>query len=361
MARIVYFSRNMFFCAAVENDEKKFLISQRKSVLLVYSTDNESHRRVVRSFADFLNARCGCDVIYDEWCQVEIAQTSPIEWLSKQMYNVRHVIIVNSLGACEQYRGWLGQRRYVPESNLPLPDMFIPALRQIQSKVYLGSPRFHCFHVCFPYTEQKHVLDLSFGKSYKLMDHIEDLFLNIHGLTMFSARGTTFARRLNAATYYFNSQKGRALFDAIGEASVYAREHPDWFPRCYRQEAADLPQDQAHMFPLPTGDDAKTSDLGDASDIEYTSPSVEGSYDGDAEILRESLDLGIGGMNCDSPLEPSAPPAFGQFSPLPPDDFDDTSSFGSRSFIAKVEELNMQYDSGFSPSVNEFRRSRSDC
>lgn len=327
---------------------------------------------MIRSFAAFLHACCSCDVLYDEWSQVDIAQTNPIDWLSKQMYIAKNVIVVNSLGAYRQHRGWIEQKLYVPDSNLLLPDVFIPAIRQIQSKTYSDKPRFRCFHVSFPYTEQEYILDLSCGKCYRLMDHIEDLFLHVHGLTKFSAKGTMFANQINAKSY-LDSNEGKALNDAIEEACGYTQEHSDWFHKYFRQEVIESDAKTSFLYsqfrnnniltaPLSIrNDDDDASNLGSSWDIENGSSSVEGTCSGEVESRIGSPKFGIGGLNYGSLLGDSRCPLGFGFSPLPPDDPDVLSLNGSQSFVERVNELNRQFDSGLPSSSYDFRNSLSDC
>src|SRR5688572_8151496 len=117
------------------NGVPSYPIDDKQIVLLVYSSDNEHHRKVVRTFAAFLHSCCKCDVRFDDWSQVDISQTNALDWLTKQLHQVKHIIFINSLGAFMQHKAWIEGATCMPVKELLLPDMFIPALRQIQARV----------------------------------------------------------------------------------------------------------------------------------------------------------------------------------------------------------------------------------
>jgi len=73
-----------------------------KKVLLIYSRDNEAHRKVVCRFATFLHKCCECDVSIDEWSTHLISRISSCAWLTQRIENVDKIIIIHSEGGFRQ-------------------------------------------------------------------------------------------------------------------------------------------------------------------------------------------------------------------------------------------------------------------
>ena len=284
-----------------------------------------------------------------------------------------------------QHKAWIEGATCLPVKELLLPDMFIPALRQIQARVYEKPPtkRLQYYHVYFPYTDVKHLLDVSFGQRYKLMTHIEDLFLNIHGMTKYSGAGLTSACQINAHGYT-GSVEGQALQSAIEEASASFKRNPNWFPKCYTYRAVTMDMEVSlvnnrtvhrttdcqpltvvttciggESSPNASFDSAdskvtttKSSDEGVHFDQEIVPPSSSGSCSSDMEHRSGiSFDVGYGDTIDVSTFYTNSPSINLGFCPPVPDDDDDgtASSIGSRILFEKLNAWNDQFDRGGSP------------
>ena len=347
----------------------------------------------MRNFAAFLHSCCKCDVRFDDWSQVDISQTNALDWLTKQLHQAKHIIFINSLGAFMQQKAWMEGATCSPVKELLLPDMFIPALRQVQSRVYEKQPtkRLQYYHVYFPYTDVKELLDVSFGQRYKLMKHIEDLFLNIHGMTKYSEIGQTSALQINAHSY-MGSAEGQALLSAIDEACASVKRNPNWFAECYTYQAPSMEKEVTLINYSPANGDihhnndgqpmtGETSVEGDSYDsigsnatrrkssdegvhiyLDMIPPSSSGSCISNMDRRSGSLDIGFGDtIDSSSTFDPNSPSVLLGFRPPIPDD-DETTSIGSHMFFDKLNELNEQYDSGIPFSSFELKPSdRSSC
>ena len=191
-------------------------------------------------FATFLNHQCKCDVRFDAWHTDEVHRLSSLEWLLRQINTVDNIVIVHSEGSYKQYEAYV---KGMPVEKLihdtPLDDMFIPAVKEFQNQFYLHEKRKKFFQVYFPYTEKRHVIDLKLGMTYHLMNHIEDLFLDLHGKSKLSCNGTLHALSITRDRFS-NSVEGNNLKLAIREASEYFLKNRDWFVRTYRPKISTV-------------------------------------------------------------------------------------------------------------------------
>ena len=110
--------------------------------------------------------------------------------------------------------------------------MFIPAVKEFQNQFYLKEKKKRFYQVYFPYTEKRHVVDLKLGKTYRLMDQKEDLFLDLHGVSNYNGP----LRSLNVIKRdrFSDSVESNNLKTAIKDATRYFSKNKDWFTQTYR-------------------------------------------------------------------------------------------------------------------------------
>ena len=148
---------------------------------------------------------------------------------------MKNVVIVNSEAGFRQYKASMSEIVYEKILHeTPLEDMFLPAMQNLHTDYYLKPKSRKLFKVAFPYTASEFVIsDFNSGITYQLMTHIEDLFLNIHGLSKHSWRGKTTVVGINHEDYT-QSPEGFALEKAIREATEYFKQNPNWFSDVYQ-------------------------------------------------------------------------------------------------------------------------------
>ena len=208
----------------------------RQPVVLIYASDNSLHSKVVHCLAAYLQAHCHCDVRFDQWSERKISEVSALDWILHQLKSVKNVVIVNSEAGFRLYKANMTEVAYEKILHeTPLEDMFLPAMREIRSDYYLKPKSRKLFKVAFPYTDPEFFIsDFHSGITYKLMSHIEDLFLHIHGLSKHCWNGKTTVVGVNHEDYT-QSPEGLALEKAIREATEYFKQNPGWFSDYYQE------------------------------------------------------------------------------------------------------------------------------
>ncbi|CAG5977583.1 unnamed protein product [Menidia menidia] len=120
----------------------------RPKVFICYSSkDCPKHTSVIQSFAYFLQDFCGCEVVLDLWEHLEMCKEGQMAWLSRQLDEANHIVIVCSKGLRyyverKSRRGKTPVSRRGSSSSPPTGvshgDQFIAAVAMIAEKLRLA-------------------------------------------------------------------------------------------------------------------------------------------------------------------------------------------------------------------------------
>lgn len=237
---------------------------KKPSVLLIYAKDNEYHCNAVQRFALYLQQRCHCEVKFDLWCPDEISEISALDWLLRHIKSAENVVVVNSEGGWRQYDG--SARNVAFErirSETPLEDMFLLAMKELENK--------RIFKVAFPYTHSRYFIGdaVHSGRTYVLMNDVEDLFLGVQQLSKHSVRGKKLASDINASDYT-KCKEGQSLAAAIKEASEFLQAKPDWFSEFYFEKNLSL--EDCHPSPVFDSGFEPGAEYGNSAGDQYEMP-----------------------------------------------------------------------------------------
>ena len=306
-------------------------VTKQKTILLVYARDNEAHCKVVRHFAMFLVSRCQCDVKLDMWCAHDISSTTALQWELQQIKSVNSVIIVHSEAGIRQYEAWERNECYEKVIfETPLRDTFLPAILEVKD-YYLERKDKKFYNVVFPHSSVNHVVKMHLGNTYVMMKDIEELFLNIHGMTKFNKNGTTTAKEINSEEY-MKCLEGRQLKEAMEEAVDFVKVNINWFDRYYQMKKTDANESGSSSEKIDSGICMENVEI--SSHVLHDS-SFDKRLPTILPILPSLRDMM---MPCNIYGMPGAQMEF-----VPPV-LDDDSSVNSETFYIKATEHNDDYD-----------------
>ncbi|KAM9759585.1 interleukin-17 receptor D [Menidia menidia] len=221
----------------------------RPKVFICYSSkDCPKHTSVIQSFAYFLQDFCGCEVVLDLWEHLEMCKEGQMAWLSRQLDEANHIVIVCSKGLRyyverKSRRGKTPVSRRGSSSSPPTGvshgDQFIAAVAMIAEKLRLAKQSENSgeqepnryMAVYFDYSTENDIPTmLSLAPRFKLMDQLPQLFSLLHsGPSGFGEHEQT---PVNVSRRnYFRSKSGRSLYVSICNMHQYICQNPDWFEK----------------------------------------------------------------------------------------------------------------------------------
>lgn len=222
-------------------------LPKRPKLFLLYEDDHQYHRKVVHTFASYLQQHCQCDLMCVEW-------HLDAPWVHQDLQKADKVIVVNSEGAYKSYMSVYGKRNHYDSNYSSTGSSQMSSINSIRNKFLHEEPYDHIVMVYFEYTSERYILpDICRGFNYKLMKHFTDFLLHVHNLH----------RAENLSRYDLpldgNHRKrpiGLELEESILEAAKYEHDNPDWsvkhFGRMYSHTSDDSRYDsglQADMSP----------------------------------------------------------------------------------------------------------------
>ncbi|CAL8338356.1 unnamed protein product [Lota lota] len=205
----------------------------RPKVLVVYSNrDGDQHTSVIQAFAYFLQDFCRCEVVLDLWEHLQICKEGQMSWLSRQLDQADHILIICSRGLRyhverKSCRGKTPvSRRGISSSPIggTGSDLFIVGVAMIAEKLRLahqgeggggeGLGRYVAAY--FDYSSENDVPTLlSLAPRLKLMDQLSQLVVHLHPGGAWDSSDRTTAPINVSRRNYFRSRSGRALYVAI--------------------------------------------------------------------------------------------------------------------------------------------------
>ncbi|XP_046561186.1 uncharacterized protein LOC124270194 isoform X2 [Haliotis rubra] len=78
----------------------------RRKVFLLYTEDHEAHRKLVGTFAHYLQTYCFCDVLHVDWCFNDLRSLGPETWIKKCIQEAEVVLVIHSIGTANQIQAW---------------------------------------------------------------------------------------------------------------------------------------------------------------------------------------------------------------------------------------------------------------
>nr|CAB3262980.1 uncharacterized protein LOC100186090 [Phallusia mammillata] len=190
------------------------VVMRSRTVLLVWQADTrsnelaEKHACVIRHLASFLRSVCGLDVILDMFEQTQMS-TAMSKWVHEAFERAEFVIFISPHFDCDEE----------PEdgSFQPLLGDFNYMFKYIEPKL---RNRRKFITALLPYSDvnscdASRVLK-NCTLTFKLMDHIDDLYLHIQEKSKVSFMGRHSVMYVSHKDYTETSQ-GRALSDSIVE------------------------------------------------------------------------------------------------------------------------------------------------
>ncbi|XP_059925848.1 interleukin-17 receptor D isoform X1 [Gadus macrocephalus] len=206
----------------------------RPKVLVVYSNrDGDQHNSVIQAFAYFLQDFCRCEVVLDLWEHLQICKEGQMSWLSRQLDQADHVLVICSRGLRyhverKSCRGKtpVGRRGISNSATVggTGSDLFIVGVAMIAEKLRLanqgeggggeGLGRYVAAY--FDYSSENDVPTLlSLAPRLKLMDQLSQLVVCLHPGGAWGSSDRTAAPINASRRNYFRSRSGRALYVAI--------------------------------------------------------------------------------------------------------------------------------------------------
>lgn len=207
----------------------------RKQVLMLYSDDNDHHKKAVKHLASLLDNHCECDVIMDDFNQEQV-QKDHLAWLMKFLDTSQKIILVHSEGAFKKYHA---KRSGDPYRSLSArkADLFTPAVEMLIKERSQGGFSFksaqNTVSVFLPYTPREYVIkEASPSFNYSLMTDMDSLVYHIHNLPRDEPKAKSMAEKVNLANYRFLPE-GKRLLAAIADNRKFLEDNPHWFEKEY--------------------------------------------------------------------------------------------------------------------------------
>lgn len=208
-----------------------------RKVWIVYSADHKLYVDVVMKFAQFLITECGTEVVLDLLNERQIFEMGPICWLTRQKHEIEalssKIILLCSRGTRAKWQAMLGCGETtvsLKQDNLPLGDMFTPALNLILPD-FKQPACFGMYLVCYfeGISDERDIPDpFNVTSKYQLMDKFEDVYFLIQDLEKFEP-GRVHQIPQISSEKYTESYSGRQLKAALKTFQKWQAEHPDWF------------------------------------------------------------------------------------------------------------------------------------
>ncbi|XP_033102961.1 uncharacterized protein LOC117105788 [Anneissia japonica] len=204
-------------------------------LLIIYFDDVKEHKEVVLTFATFLKAHCGVDVIIHDWNTPDIVSLS--SWISKEMNDASKVLFLSSYGAWEVWNAYIRDRP-CPVKHSTYRDVFIKALEiiagdkrnlslELQSK-YLVS--------LFDYTKLEYIPDpLKHLVVFQLLTDLPNLFFRLHDIAKEDGDGSFLVFDMNEK---LKTTAGQSFLNAINRMKQLIRTDNNWFWNTLDSDAA---------------------------------------------------------------------------------------------------------------------------
>ncbi|XP_029456783.1 interleukin-17 receptor D [Rhinatrema bivittatum] len=205
----------------------------RPKVFICYSSkDCQKHVNVIQCFAYFLQDFCGCEVAVDLWEHLKICKIGQREWLNRKISESQYVIVVCSKGmkyfADKKNRRHKGANRDVGKGDLFIVAVSIIAEKLCQRKQESDDAS-KFITVYFDYSCEGDIPSmLDQTKKYKLMDHVPQLYCQLHSKDLSLQDPEQYPVNVSKRNY-FRSKSGRSLYVAICNMHQFIDQEPDWF------------------------------------------------------------------------------------------------------------------------------------
>uniref|UniRef100_UPI00358F29C5 interleukin-17 receptor A-like isoform X2 n=1 Tax=Myxine glutinosa TaxID=7769 RepID=UPI00358F29C5 len=215
-------------------------VSCRKQVLLLYSHDHKEYSHLVLSLAAFLQEHCGLLVAMDLLEQQQIGKIGYLPWLIRKKQLVEatdgKIIVLCSRGmyakwqrACQDCEPPLKLKE---DASSLLGDTFTPSIGLICSDLRHSGAFAKYIVAFFEGVSGERDIPGIFKPTvtYRLMEHLEDLVLRLHGVERYSHGAESRAAGL-APDDYGKTGSGQKLHAAFVKCKTWQDNNPDWLEK----------------------------------------------------------------------------------------------------------------------------------
>ena len=205
-------------------------------MLFVYSPDHPQHKLAVRHLANFMEERCGCDVMLDVHCLDEINRDKA-GWLGRSVDVADSILLIASEGAAHKIKASNNQQLYpgrFHELERPLDDMFTMAYEHIKDERLRGRLTGKIILVKFDYTPGWSMSVIDPGLKYILPADLEKVCMRIYNVAE-CRRGESHFYHLSVqeSDILTSKEHGVPLFQAINKMRKHVQENDCWFADLY--------------------------------------------------------------------------------------------------------------------------------
>uniref|UniRef100_A0A8C4NAX2 SEFIR domain-containing protein n=1 Tax=Eptatretus burgeri TaxID=7764 RepID=A0A8C4NAX2_EPTBU len=224
------------------NQHKVPEVSCRKQVLLLYSHDHKEYSHLVLSLAAFLQEHCGLLIVMDLLEEQQIGKMGYLPWLMGKKQLVEEtdgkIILLCSRGAYAKWQHACQDceppLKLKEDARSLLGDTFTPSIGLICSD--FQHPRAFAKYIVAFFEGVSGECDIpSLFRStvtYRLMEHLEDLVLRLHGVERYSHGAESRAAGL-APEDYGKTASGEKLHAAFVKCKTWQENNPNWLEKSH--------------------------------------------------------------------------------------------------------------------------------